>query len=81
MGRGRHCSEVEKKIIKNLRKKGKTLKKIAETVGRSINFVANAMKEKKMSKKSVVVREKQQIWKIEKLLEHQNQSRSSVQAK
>lgn len=44
MGRSKHCTPEELRIIKNLRNAGKTLKFIAENLDRSINFVANALK-------------------------------------
>lgn len=47
MGRGKHCTEIEKKIIRNLRKEGKTYKEISITMGCSQNKITNALKQEK----------------------------------
>lgn len=46
MGRGKHCSEEKRKLIKTLRKKGKTYKEIQENLGCSAQMIANALKYK-----------------------------------
>lgn len=47
MGRATHCSDTERSIIKNLKSKGQSQQKIARIIGRSQNFVFNALREKK----------------------------------
>lgn len=47
MGRGHHSSEEERRLVQQLRKEGKTYKFIAKSLGRSENFVTNALKPKK----------------------------------
>lgn len=47
MGRKKHCSSDERAIAKNLRKGGKSLREISKSLGRSVNFVQNALKWKK----------------------------------
>lgn len=42
MGRAKHCTEEERKIIKNLKKSGRSQREIAKLVGRSQKFVFNA---------------------------------------
>ena len=32
MGRGKHCTAIERKLIRNLRKQGKTYKEISVTM-------------------------------------------------
>lgn len=46
MGRGHHCSDEERRLVHQLRKQGKTYKCIATSLGRSQNFVTNALKPK-----------------------------------
>lgn len=43
VGRGKHCSEAEREVIKNLRKKGKTYREIKEILGCSDQMIANAL--------------------------------------
>ena len=47
MGRGRHCSDEERRLVHQLRKDGNTYKEIAELLKRSQNFVPNALKPQK----------------------------------
>lgn len=47
MGRGIHCSEEEREIIKKLRKKGKTYKEIQDILDCSAKMICNALKWKK----------------------------------
>lgn len=44
MGRKAHCTPEERNLVQRLRKQGKTYKFIAEALGRSENFVTNALK-------------------------------------
>lgn len=46
MGRNSHCTEVERQLVKKLRAEGKTYRYIANTLGRSENFVTNSLKKK-----------------------------------
>jgi len=48
MGRGRHCSAEERRLIQRLRDEGKTYKSIAILMKRSQNFVTNALKPEKI---------------------------------
>lgn len=47
MGRGKHCSPDERRLIKKLRYEGKTFKEIAEIIGCSQNMVTNALNYRK----------------------------------
>ena len=47
MGRGKHCTAIERKLIRNLRNQGKTYKEISVTMGCSQNKVTNALKPEK----------------------------------
>lgn len=49
MGRKIHCSEDMRLLIQNLRKKGKSLRNIADTIGCSLGMVQNALKQKKIT--------------------------------
>lgn len=51
MGRGKHCSEKDRDLIKILRQEGKTYKYIAETLGCSQNMITNALKWKEKTEK------------------------------
>lgn len=51
MGRSKHCSEEEKKIIKQLHKDGNSQRKIAHILGRSQNMVKNALQPPKLKLK------------------------------
>lgn len=44
MGRNIHCSSEERRIAKNLRRSGKSLREIAKLMNRSHNLVKNALK-------------------------------------
>lgn len=44
MGRGVHCSEEERRIIRQLKKKGKTYKEIQEILNCSAKMISNALK-------------------------------------
>lgn len=44
MGRGKHCSQEERELIKKLRNKGFTYKKISELLSCSQNKITNALK-------------------------------------
>lgn len=44
MGRGIHCSEEEREIIRKLRKKGKSYKEIQDILGCSAKMICNALK-------------------------------------
>lgn len=43
MGRGKHCSKDERSIIKRLKNEGQSQRQIAKSIGRSQNFVYNAL--------------------------------------
>lgn len=43
LGRGKHCSEERRQIIKKLREKGKTYKEIKEILGCSDQMISNAL--------------------------------------
>lgn len=47
MGRAKHCTDAERRIIKNLKNKGQSQRQIAKNIGRSQNFVFNALKARK----------------------------------
>ena len=47
MGRGRHCSSEERRLVHQLREQGNSYKFIADSLGRSQNFVTNALKPQK----------------------------------
>lgn len=44
MGHGKHCSQEERELIKKLRNKGFTYKKISELLSCSQNKITNALK-------------------------------------
>lgn len=48
MGRARHCSAEERRLVRQLRNEGKTYASIANLIGRSQNFVTNALKPEKI---------------------------------
>jgi len=48
MGRGRHCSAEERRLIRRLRDERKTYKSFAMLMKRSQNFVTNALKPEKI---------------------------------
>lgn len=44
MGRKSHCTSEKRRLVMNLRKDGKSLREIAKSINRSLNFVQNALK-------------------------------------
>lgn len=46
MGRNKHCTEDERKIVQTMRNHGKSLREIGKNLGRSLHFVQNALSKK-----------------------------------
>lgn len=49
MGRNKHCSAEERKIVKTMRNEGKSLREISKNIGRSLHFVQNALAKRKQT--------------------------------